>query len=582
MKMAETDCKTAYFYREAVSADTVPKSQEKQMETERKNRKTVSVRIQILIAVTLVQIPVIILYFFIVNNFVDRFREEQWSYQNTELKRYISSLQDEIREIDEFLFYHCYNSFRSDDPDESLREVEYFTEDLFSHDGYIHSIEVLDQDGNVLYAAGNNSDVMIRDVIANGDSVNRGWIVRKYDDSNYLIRVINENEKYASVIISVKQLAASAMDVYHLSGSVLLQKLGDNLTTNLWVRQAEEPIPASIKEPYLLMSNRRQYMLSESTLVGMRVVYGVPYQYDFRWLYMFGYLMVGLAVLSLSVTMFYLRHSILKPLTEMTGFMKRIGEGEMDLRLPDRKSTELMQISGTFNDMMDDLKDAKISSYENQLTARRAKMDALRLQIRRHFFLNCLKNIYAMATTGDYDGVKQTAFLLSGNLRYTLNFDEDSVPMRKELDMCEDYIKLQGVGQTMKPMLITDCDENLDAFEIPPVSLLTILENSCKYGTKQNGPLLIRITGKIRKLDEKKYAMITVQDNGPGYDPEMLKLLNQDLNKVQENNHIGMANTLLRFRMLYGPECSVLFANSSGAKVDLMIPMERIDNEVQV
>ena len=43
-----------------------------------------------------------------------------------------------------------------------------------------------------------------------------------------------------------------------------------------------------------------------------------------------------------------------------------------------------------------------------------------------------------------------------------------------------------------------------------------------------------------------------------------------------------MANTLLRFRMLYGPECSVLFANSSGAKVDLMIPMERIDNEVQV
>ncbi len=88
--MAETDCKTAYFYREAVSADTVPKSQEKQMETERKNRKTVSVRIQILFAVTLVQIPVIILYFFIVNNFVDRFREEQWSYQNTELKRYIS------------------------------------------------------------------------------------------------------------------------------------------------------------------------------------------------------------------------------------------------------------------------------------------------------------------------------------------------------------------------------------------------------------------------------------------------------------------------------------------------------------
>ena len=551
------------------------------MEAETKNKRTVSVRMQILTAVTLVQIPVIILYFFIVNNFVSRFQEEQWSYQNTELNRYISSLQDQFKEIDEFLFYHCYNSFQSDDPDGSLSEVKYFTQDLLTHTDYIYSIEVADKNGTVLYQAGNDSVEIVRDVIENGDSVNRGWIIRKYEDSNYLIRVIYANDKYAAVLISVNQLAASALDEYYLGGSVMLQKAGENLTSTLWLRQAEEPVPASIKEPYLLMSNRRQYMLNESTLLGMRVIYGVPYKYDFRWLYLFGYLMVGLAVLSLAVTMFYLRNSILRPLTEMTGFMKRIGEGEMDLRLPDRKSTELMQISGTFNDMMDDLKDAKISSYENQLTARRAKMDALRLQIRRHFFLNCLKNIYAMATTGDYDGVKQTAFLLSGNLRYTLNFDEDSVPMRKELDMCEDYIKLQGVGQVLKPMLITDCDENLDAFEIPPVSLLTILENSCKYGTKQNGPLLIRITGKIRELDEKKYAMITVQDNGPGFDPDMLKLLNQDLNKVQENNHIGMANTLLRFRMLYGPECSVLFSNSSGAKVDLTIPMERVNNEVQ-
>ena len=556
-------------------------SSEKHMETEEKSRKTWSVRMQILIAVTFVQVPVIILYFFIVNNFVSRFQEEQWSYQNTELQRYISSLQDEIKDIDEFLFYHCYNSFQSDDPDVSLLEVKFFTEDLLTHNRYINAIEILNQDGAVLYEAGTLSDDIVQDVIRNGNSVNRGWVLRHYDEGSYMVRVINVNQKYASVVISLKQLAVAAMDVYHLSGSVLLQQAGKNLTSTLWLRQAEEPVPSSIKEPYLLPSNKRQYMLNESNLLGLRVIYGVPYQYDFRWLYMFGYLMVGLAVLSLAITMFYLRSSILKPLTEMTGFMKRIGSGEMDLRLLDRKSTELMQISETFNDMMDDLKVAKISSYENQLTARRAKMDALRLQIRRHFFLNCLKNIYAMAATGDYDGIKQTAFLLSGNLRYTLNFDEDCVPMRKELDMCEDYIKLQGVGQVMKPMLITDCDENLDTFEIPPVSLLTILENSCKYGTKQDGPLLIRITGKIRELDEQKYAMITVQDNGPGFDPEMLKLLNQDMNKVQANNHIGMANTLLRFRMLYGPECSVLFSNSSGAKVDLTIPMERVNNEVQ-
>ena len=140
--------------------------------------------------------------------------------------------------------------------------------------------------------------------------------------------------------------------------------------------------------------------------------------------------------------------------------------------------------------------------------------------------------------------------------------------------MCEDYIKLQGIGQPLKPMLVVESIPELDDFEIPPVSLLTILENSCKYGSQPNLPLVIRIQTEIRSLDEQKYAIITVRDNGRGYDKDMLKLLNQDIDQVKEQNHIGMANTLLRFRMLYGDDCSVLFSNNNGAKVDLMIPMK--------
>ncbi len=165
---------------------------------------------QILIAVTFVQVPVIILYSFIVNNFVSGFQEEQWPYQNTELQRYISSLQDEIQDIDEFLFYHCYNSFQSVDPDVSLLEVKFFTEDLLTHNRYINAIEILDQDGSVLCEAGTLSDDIVQDVIRNGNSVNRGWVLKHYDEGSYMVRVINVNQKYASVFISLKQLATAA------------------------------------------------------------------------------------------------------------------------------------------------------------------------------------------------------------------------------------------------------------------------------------------------------------------------------------------------------------------------------------
>ena len=109
---------------------------------------------------------------------------------------------------------------------------------------------------------------------------------------------------------------------------------------------------------------------------------------------------------------------------------------------------------------------------------------------------------------------------------------------------------------------------------------MTILENCCNYGPAQDHPLIIRIRTMVRQLDEERYAVITIQDNGPGYNEEMLELLNQDLDKVRENNHIGMANTLLRFRMLYGDECSALFSNSDGAKVELIIPMNETKEEV--
>ena len=353
-----------------------------------------------------------------------------------------------------------------------------------------------------------------------------------------------------------------------------------NINSTLWQRMAESEIPDRLDGPFIVKANHRKYMLSESNLLGLRVVYGVIYTYDFDWLYYFGYTMLTVVVIVMLVVMFFMDNVILRPVQKMSGIMEKIGKGDMELRLPEEKSMELDRISGTFNTMMDHLRDAKIESYEQRLTARRAKMDALRLQIRRHFFLNCLKNIYAMASMGDVDSIKRTSLLLSSNLRYTLNFDADTVPLQEELKMCEDYIQLQGVGQAVPPMLVIESDPKLNDFAIPPVSLLTILENSCKYGMRQNSPLFIRIQTSVKELDDMNYAYITVRDNGSGFDPEMMRLLNQDMEQVKGQNHIGMANTLLRFRMLYGEECSMLFANSDGAKIDLIIPMNRKE-EVQ-
>ncbi len=548
---------------------------------EKKPKRQESVRKKILVSVSLVQIPIIILYFIIAGNYASRVVEQQWKYQNAAVKTYLTNLSDDIRDIDAYLFYDCFYALSDPESEDYLEKLSKESQTFISDNKLINGLVLSDdENGKIYYAV--SSDVSREEMLkvyqsscAECEKTREGWSVQETGGNYYLVRSLSVNGTTAKAIISMRRLAATAQNNYNMTGSALILYKGEMLTSTLWQRNASEEIPDVISSPCILESGNRKYMLSEGSLVGLRIVYGEVYLFTFNWVYMVGLLMVALAFISVTVMIFYLDRSIVGPLAGMTDIMKKISAGEKDLRLPEAKTEELQDISESFNTMMDRVNEAKIESYEYQLTARRAKMDALRLQIRRHFFLNCLKNIYAMSSTGDFEGIKQTAFLLSGNLRYTLNFDEDSVPLRRELDMCVDYIKLQGVGQTMKPMLIVDSDEALDDFPIPPVSLLTILENSCKYGMKQDSPLVIRIITKIRSLDDNSFAVITVHDNGPGYNAEMLKLLNQDMNRVQENNHIGMANTLLRFKMLHGDECSVLFSNSNGAKVVLMIPMKK-------
>lgn len=48
-------------------------------------------------------------------------------------------------------------------------------------------------------------------------------------------------------------------------------------------------------------------------------------------------------------------------------------------------------------------------------------MTALKLQIRPHFVLNCLKSVYAMVQTGSREDAQQLILLLSRYLRYILS-----------------------------------------------------------------------------------------------------------------------------------------------------------------
>ena len=66
--------------------------------------------------------------------------------------------------------------------------------------------------------------------------------------------------------------------------------------------------------------------------------------------------------------------------------------------------------------------------------------------------------------------------------------------------------------------------------------------------------------------------------SGPGFTPRQLEELNRALPREENGRHVGLANTLRRFQLLYGDDLAVAFANGreGGAKIELFLPLQAI------
>ena len=105
-----------------------------------------------------------------------------------------------------------------------------------------------------------------------------------------------------------------------------------------------------------------------------------------------------LALVLIPLILWGMTRSILRPVDEIRGTMEQIRAGKLDAKAGSRTNIrEFSEMNETFNTMMEQIKDLKIESYESELDKQKAELRYLQLQIRPHFFLNCLKSLYALA-----------------------------------------------------------------------------------------------------------------------------------------------------------------------------------------
>ncbi|WP_026522276.1 sensor histidine kinase [Butyrivibrio sp. VCB2001] len=251
------------------------------------------------------------------------------------------------------------------------------------------------------------------------------------------------------------------------------------------------------------------------------------------------------------------------------------------LVLTDSRVQELNQINDQFKNLIHEITRLRIDVYEAELDNNKFMIHFLQQQIKPHFYLNCLTTIDSMVSLGDMDAAKKMLMFTSRYFRYLFQVNNNFVPLINELAHVEDYLSIQNMRLSRPTQYETDLPKDCNQLSIPPLLLITFVENSVKHATPPEGESL-KISIRAKKLLDAEDGAgdileIVISDNGQGFDPQILNKIKNGEDIVSEDgSHIGITNCIKRLSLLYNNSFELIADNTEehGARITLRIPVK--------
>jgi two-component system LytT family sensor kinase len=199
----------------------------------------------------------------------------------------------------------------------------------------------------------------------------------------------------------------------------------------------------------------------------------------------------------------------------------------------------------------------------------RAEVRALRAQISPHFVYNSLTTVASFVRT-DPDRARELVLEFADFTRYSFRNSGEYTVLSDELRNIDRYLTLERArfGDALD-VTLQIAPEVLNVV-VPFLALQPLVENAVRHGVAGRGSGRITIIA----ADEGTDAVISVEDDGVGMDPELLRSGSID---SDEGMHVGLANVDDRLRATFGNDYGLVVetAPEAGTKVSMRIPKFR-------
>lgn len=188
----------------------------------------------------------------------------------------------------------------------------------------------------------------------------------------------------------------------------------------------------------------------------------------------------------------------------------------------------------------------------------RNELNYLKAQINPHFLMNTLNNIHALIDI-DTGKAKRTVVELSKLMRYVLyEAQKPVITLEKEIEFIKNYVALMRIRHTKDVKIVSVYPQDNIYVQIPPLLLITLIENAFKHGININGKSYI-------------HSRITIENE------RLLYCVENTLPTASTSKAgIGLENLQKRLELLFGKDNYSLKIDSSNGifVVNLNIPVK--------
>ena len=288
--------------------------------------------------------------------------------------------------------------------------------------------------------------------------------------------------------------------------------------------------------------------------------------------------------------------SMIQPLKSLSNLANEVAEGNLDIELTEIHSTdEIGVVTSAFNQMVVSLRQyieriKESMEIERRLKEKELLMEAhltdaqlkyLQAQINPHFLFNTLNAGAQLAMMEGADRTYEYVQKVANFFRYNVKKGDDSVSIREEVNLIDDYIYILNVRFSGDIHYEKNIEEEWLDVQMPSMILQPIIENCVNHGIREMAGEG-RIWLSVYEMDG--FVCISIGDNGKGMSKDTIdRVLSGTYREERlsgDSNGVAMDNVIARLRLFTGYEKVMdIFSEGEGMGTEFVIYLKRLTED---